>query len=59
LVATKLVRKLEDRFGVRPEELRQLADEIEFCWDLDGGPPAKTLTRIRNEASRLLKGYGS
>lgn len=59
LVATKLVRKLEDRFGVRPEELEQLADEIEVNWELDGGPPAKTLTRIRREASRLLKGYGS
>lgn len=59
LVATKLVRKLEDRFGVRPEELNRLADDIELVWDLDGGPPAKTLARIRREASRLLKGYGS
>ncbi|SDM92007.1 AAA domain (dynein-related subfamily) [Lentzea albidocapillata subsp. violacea] len=59
LVATKLVRKLEDRFGVRPEELNRLAEEIELSWDLDGGPPARTLTRIRREASRLLRGYGS
>lgn len=59
LVATKLVRKLEDRFGVRPEDLNRLADEIELTWGLDGGPPAKTLARIRREASRLLQGYGS
>jgi len=60
LVATKLVRKLEDRFGVRPEELDALADNIEKEWQrLDKEPPNKTTGRIRKEASRLRGGYGS
>jgi hypothetical protein len=59
LVATKLVRKLEDRFGVRAEDLNRLASNIENTWDLAGGQPVKTLARIRHEADRLLKGYGS
>ena len=33
LVATKLVRKLEDRFGVRPEDLDVLAGNIEVHWE--------------------------
>jgi hypothetical protein len=59
LVATKLVRKLEDRFGVRPEDLDELADNIETLWDLDTEPPTKTAERIRKEANRLRGGYGS
>ncbi|MEV0082909.1 AAA family ATPase [Saccharopolyspora sp. NPDC050642] len=60
LVATKLVRKLEDRFGVRPDELNRLADKIEGAWrKLEDKPPTKTLDRIRGEASRLSHGYGS
>lgn len=60
LVATKLVRKLEDRFGVRPEELDAFADKIETLWQrLDKEPPNKTTGRIRREASRLRGGYGS
>ncbi|TWF75637.1 dynein-related subfamily AAA family protein [Pseudonocardia hierapolitana] len=59
LVATKLVRKLEDRFGVVPDQLAELADDIEKRWSLDGGKPVKTLDRIRREASRLRGGYGS
>ena len=59
LVATKLVRKLEDRFGVRPDDLDVLADSIETLWNLDGEKPGKTTDRIRAEASRLRGGYGS
>jgi hypothetical protein len=59
LLATKLVRKLEDRFGVRPEDLDELADNIETLWDLDRESPTKTTERIRKEASRLRGGYGS
>ena len=59
LVATKLVRKLEDRFGVRPDDLDVLADSIETLWNLDGEKPGKTTGRIRAEASRLRGGYGS
>ena len=59
LVATKLVRKLEDRFGVRPDDLDVLADSIETLWNLDGEKPSKTTDRIRAEASRLRGGYGS
>ena len=59
LVATKLVRKLMDRFGVRPEDLDQLADNIETLWNLDGEEPAKTTSRIRTEAGRLRGSYGS
>ena len=59
LVATKLVRKLEDRFGMRPEDLDQLADNIEMLWDLDAEDPKKSTARIRAEADRLRGGYGS
>lgn len=59
LVATKLVRKLEDRFGLRTEDLDELADNIEVLWDLDGETPNKTTERIRREANRLRGGYGS
>lgn len=59
LIATKLVRKLEDRFGVRPDDLDELADNIEILWNLDGEKPSKTTSRIRTEARRLRGGYGS
>lgn len=58
LVATKIVRKLEDRFGVRPEDLDELADNIETVWDFDSDRPRKTTDRIRKEANRLRGGYG-
>lgn len=57
LVATKLVRKLEDRFGVRPEDLDQLADGVEKLWKLDQEKPEKSIKRIRAEADRLRGGY--
>ena len=59
LVATKLVRKLEDRFGMRPDDLDALADSVETLWNLDDEKPGKTTGRIRAEASRLRGGYGS
>lgn len=59
LVATKLVRKLVDRFGVRADDLVDLADNIEAAWNLDGGKPVKTLKKIHDEADRLSGGYGS
>lgn len=61
LVATKLVRKLEDRFGVRPEDLNALADNIELRWDQleSGSHPSKTLEALRVESNRLRGGFGS
>lgn len=59
LVATKLVRKLEDRFGLRSEDLDELADNIEALWDLDSESPSKTTERIRREADRLRGGFGA
>jgi hypothetical protein len=61
LVATKLVRKLENRFGVRPEDLDALADSIEIQWlDLDTSHhPSKTLEALRSESKKLRGGYGS
>ncbi len=61
LVATKLVRKLEDRFGIRPEQLERLADNIEIHWDeLDkSASPDKTLAALRSEAKKLRGGFGS
>lgn len=59
LVATKLVRKLEDRFGVNPDDLDELANNIETLWDIDNESPEKTIERIRREANRLRGGYGS
>ncbi|MGV0741025.1 AAA family ATPase [Mycolicibacterium sp. XJ870] len=59
LVSTKLARKLEDRFGVSPDDLGELADNLEMIWDLDGESPTKTTERIRREANRLRGGYGS
>lgn len=58
LVATKLVRKLEDRFGIRGDELEQLAKGIEIAWTLDGGAPEQTLRRLHAEARRLGEGLG-
>lgn len=61
LVATKLVRKLEDRFGVRPEDLDALADNIEVHWDQlqPSSLPTKTLDALRNESKKLRGGFGS
>lgn len=60
LVATKLVRKLEDRFGVQPHGLDELATNIETLWqDFDGESPTKTTDRIRREANRIRGGFGS
>lgn len=59
LVATKLVRKLENRFGVRPEDLDALADSIEVQWlDLDESHnPGKTLDALRTESKKLRGGF--
>lgn len=61
LIATKLVRKLEDRFGVSPDDLDVLADNVEVQWDTlePSSVPTKTLTAVRNEAKRLRGGFGS
>jgi hypothetical protein len=59
LVATKLARKLVDRFGVRADHLVDLAVNIEAAWNLDGGKPVKTLKKIHDEADRLSGGYGA
>lgn len=61
LVATKLVRKLENRFGVRPEDLDALAENIELLWpDLDQSHnPKKTLEALRSESRKLRGGFGS
>lgn len=56
LVATKLVRKLEDRFGVSPDALDGLADDLELVWNVPGGAPDRTTSRIRREAARLRGG---
>ncbi len=61
LIATKLVRKLEDRFGIRPEQLERLADNIEVHWDQlqELASPDKTLAALRGEAKKLRGGFGS
>ncbi|WP_159599059.1 AAA family ATPase [Agromyces humi] len=61
LISTKLVRKLEDRFGVRPEDLESLADNIEIHWDQleRAGHPSKTLEGLHAEARKLRGGFGS
>lgn len=61
LVATKLVRKLEDRFGVRSEDLDTLAENIELHWDqlLTNSHPRKTLDALHVESKRLRGGFGS
>ncbi|MER6000870.1 AAA family ATPase [Nonomuraea angiospora] len=61
LVATKLVRKLEDRFGVRPEDLEAVADRIELLWDQlqSSSCPSKTLEALRKESKKLRGGFGS
>ena len=56
LVATKLVRKLEDKFGTNADRLEDLALNIELLWDLDGEYPVKTANRLRLEANRLREG---
>lgn len=58
-VATKLVRKLENRFDFKPDQLDELADKVESIWKLDDESPTKTPKRIREEAKRLRGGYGS
>ena len=61
LVATKLVRKLEDRFGVRPEDLDALADSIELHWDQlqSSSRPIKSLDTLRQESKKLRGGFGT
>jgi hypothetical protein len=55
LVATKLVRKLENRFDVNHDDLFQLAEDLGSAWSaLSGdGQPAKSVARIQAEARRL------
>lgn len=61
LVATKLVRKLEDRFGLRPEDLDALSENIELHWDQlqSNSRPSKTLNALRIESNKLRGGFGS
>ena len=59
LVATKLVRKLEDRFGVRPDDLDRSPTASRLSGISTATKPSKTTDRIRAEASRLRGGYGS
>lgn len=60
LIATKLVRKLENRFGIRPEQLEHLADAIQIHWAEfeDSSTPAKTLSALQNEAKKLRGTFG-
>jgi hypothetical protein len=58
IVATKLVRKLQDRFGVHADQLETLAASIEHSWQhLGDGTPIKTTDRLRDEAARLRGGF--
>jgi hypothetical protein len=58
IVATKLVRKLQDRFGVDADQLEILVSSIEQDWkQFDGGTPAKTTKKLRDEAVRLRGGF--
>ncbi|MET7423601.1 AAA family ATPase [Dactylosporangium sp. NPDC005555] len=61
VVATKLVRKLEDRFGVQPDRLDTLADRIDQEWRRFDpvNSPTKTIDKVRKEAERLRGGFGS
>lgn len=58
VLVTKVVRKVEDRFGVRADDLERLADDVEALWSLDGGAPSKTLDRLRAEARKIGEGIG-
>jgi hypothetical protein len=55
LVATKLVRKLEDRFGVAAAALDDLARKLESSWSrVDAGSkPQRSVDRLMAEAKRL------
>jgi hypothetical protein len=61
LVATKLVRKLENQFGIRPDQLELLADHIEYAWQhlKSSGTPQATSAALRDEARRLLGNIGA
>ena len=60
-VATKLVRKLENQYGIRPDQLELLAEHIEDEWQKleSSGTPQATLKALRDEARRLLGNIGA
>jgi len=55
LVATRLLRKVVDRFDVRADDLETLLGAIEMSWTLDGAKPEKSIHKLQTSLNRMRK----
>ncbi|MFH1882320.1 MAG: AAA family ATPase [Planctomycetota bacterium] len=52
ILATKLLRKIRDRYDTRPEDIRALKERIRIGWKMPG-EPVKSLELLQQESTRL------
>ena len=55
VVATRLIRKVVDRFDIRVEDLELLLLSVQSGWELDGLDPVVTVGKLKNSIDRLRK----
>lgn len=55
LVATRLLRKVVDRFDIRPDDLEKLLSAIDASWNLDKGEPIKSIEKLQNSMTKMRK----
>jgi hypothetical protein len=54
ILATKLLRKIRDRYDTRPEDIRALKERILIGWNvIMPGEPVKSLELLQQESTRL------
>jgi hypothetical protein len=53
ILATKILRKVRDRYDTQADDLRQLQDDIESVWLDEKNGPVRSLEIINNELRRL------
>ena len=55
LVATRLLRKVVDRFDIRADDLGKLLDEIEVSWKLGQEKPIKSIEKLQNSMTKMSR----
>jgi hypothetical protein len=54
ILATKILRKIKDRYDLSATDLRQLKEELTIYWsELDQNKPTESLNIINNEIKRI------
>lgn len=55
IVATRLLRKVIDRFDIRADDLELLASGITESWELDGEEPIKSIGKLEASVAKMHK----